>query len=437
MTLSGEIYSFEEAPLYQKSAQTYIETGIDIFDLKNKEAIPNVSTSSFPHAHSIVKLLKQIKTSKKKLRVLECGAGNGIFARHFLFACKKEGLLDKVEYLISDFDFRIVKDLRSRSLYQEFKENVHFRYLKLDLMNLDECIDIKSKPFDLGEIDLVIMNYCLHALPCSIYKKDNELLEKLYIEFLEQDNHQVQVLKEFWMEEKKVRFEAKEKKYLDLLHNIAENYKQEQKIHFNFNALDALEQLLNRLSPNGFIYIADIPTMDFDSRVSYRAFAGAIAYILNSQLISNFVETNKYWNYIHNDFILYKHIISKSQPSFRFKQTLKENFENNNPCVLFCEMISAMKIFVSNQSYKAYKALLNEFLRIDDVSVYSKLYQAIYYMKIKKFKKSKKLFEEAEKVNFFTTCPVHQYQKKLELLMERESLLKSMKPKFFGLFEIN
>ena len=191
---------------------------------------------------------------------------NGIFARHFLFACKKEALLDKIEYLISDFDFRIVKDLRSRrSLYQEFKENVNFKYLKLDLMNLDECIDIKSKPYDLGEVDLVIMNYCLHALPCSIYKKEDGILEKLYIEFLEEENHQSQVLKEFWMEKQKVRYETKEKKYLDLLHNIAEKYKEQQKIHFNFNALDALEQLLNRLSNNGFIYIADIPTMDFDS----------------------------------------------------------------------------------------------------------------------------------------------------------------------------
>ena len=99
-------------------------------------------------------------------------------------------------------------------------------------------------------------------------------------------------------------------------------------------------------------------------------------------------------------------------------------------------MISAMKIFVSDQSHKAYKALLNEFLKIDDVSVYSKLYQAIYYMKIKQYEKSKLLFEEAEKINFFSTCPVHQYKKKLELLMERESLLKNIKPKFLGLFEI-
>lgn len=426
MTLSGEIYSFEEAPLYQKSAETYIETGIDIFDLKNKEAIPNVSTSSYPHAHSIVKLLKRVKRSDKKYRILECGAGNGIFARHFLFACKKEGLLDKVEYLISDFNFRIVKDLRSRNLYQEFKEYVHFKYLQLDLLKIEECCDIKSKPYELENLDLVIMNYCLHTLPCSIYKKSSGQLEKLYIEFLEHSDRQVQVLKEFWMEEKKVRFEAKEKKYRDFIHSIADSYKDEQKIHFNFNALESLDQLFEKLNPNGFIYISDIPTMDFDSKISYRAFAGAIAYIINSQLISNFIEHKNYWDYIHNDFILYKHILSKSEPSFQFKKALKENFELNNPCVLFCEMISAMKIFVSDQSHRAYKALLNEFISIDDVSVYSKLYQAIYYMKIKNFKKSKEFFDQAEKENFFNTCPVHQHRKKLDLYIEREQLLKNL-----------
>jgi hypothetical protein len=94
---------YDKSVVNSISSEYFAKKGVDAFDSQatNSNSIPNTVSNSYPHALSIVRMLKanlDELDSSSKIRVLECGAGAGLFARHFLLAAQEEGILQRLEY---------------------------------------------------------------------------------------------------------------------------------------------------------------------------------------------------------------------------------------------------------------------------------------------------------------------------------------------------
>ncbi|MFM7458103.1 MAG: hypothetical protein ACKO3R_05530 [bacterium] len=98
---------FDKSKLDSITREYYTKKGMDAFVKKgNPRIIPHVVTTSVAHAYNVASIFKnniQTLPLDRKLRILECGSGSGIFSRHFLIAAQDLGFLDRIELIVSDF----------------------------------------------------------------------------------------------------------------------------------------------------------------------------------------------------------------------------------------------------------------------------------------------------------------------------------------------
>ena len=116
---------FEESFIYDLSSKFAVENGFDAFDKAKKStlgaSVPFEVSSSFPNAKYIYQSFKSLIESDKKVceknhrfKVLELAAGAGVFARHFLYAARDDGFLDKIEYHITDISEKSLEQIEQK-----------------------------------------------------------------------------------------------------------------------------------------------------------------------------------------------------------------------------------------------------------------------------------------------------------------------------------
>jgi SAM-dependent methyltransferase len=178
---------YDKSVVNSISSEYYAKKGVDAFDSQatNSNSIPNTVSNSYPHALSIVRMLKanlDELDSSSKIRVLECGAGAGLFARHFLLAAQEEGILQRLEYFLSDIAAHSLRQIQEKGILEEFQDLGVFRLVTLFLPNFDSVFDLEGNQIELDSLDLVIANYVVDSLPMiPLKKKEGGCFDKLQL----------------------------------------------------------------------------------------------------------------------------------------------------------------------------------------------------------------------------------------------------------------
>ena len=125
---------FDKSSLESISREYFTKKGMDAFVKKgNPHIIPHLVTTSIAHAYNVASIFKnniQTLPLDRKLRILECGSGSGIFSRHFLIAAQDLGFLDRIELIISDFSEQSLRHIKERKVLEGFTENEHYSLVK-------------------------------------------------------------------------------------------------------------------------------------------------------------------------------------------------------------------------------------------------------------------------------------------------------------------
>lgn len=115
----------------------------------------------------------------RRLRILELGAGTGLFARYFLDSlrdqCRSEGtdFYDRLTYVVTDRSQRSVDQWGERGLF-----DVHGGHVELSI--LDPARDDPLPQAD-GEFRVVFCNYLLDVLPSTVVRRGVDGPEELRV----------------------------------------------------------------------------------------------------------------------------------------------------------------------------------------------------------------------------------------------------------------
>jgi hypothetical protein len=154
----GEYVSFSDSILYKLSMLSW-QRGNDNFYV---EKIPFSFSSGFEYASLCSDLITEFsKFSTKKTRVLECGSGNGVFAKK---------LIQKLNDVDFEFSYKLTeyskKLIESYDCWVENLDNVTTDFL--DILNIEK----------LSSFNVAILTYLLDTVPCKcLVYKDSKLYE--------------------------------------------------------------------------------------------------------------------------------------------------------------------------------------------------------------------------------------------------------------------
>jgi ubiquinone/menaquinone biosynthesis C-methylase UbiE len=394
----------------------YKKQGIKAYSRTIQKFIPNEISNCFPHALSLAKILEKIVNDKKtdKVKVLDLGCGSGIFAKHLLIAIKELGFLDKVELIVADYSKQVLKDIKSLKILDGFK---NYTLVEVNALELNTAKTLDGKSFDINNLDLVIMNYLYDALPTKILRPDkNKKLEKLQFRLLQEDNESaideiddkmicedLNLINKLLIDARWVEYKPKEEaqieqEYFDFVKDEPVNPLGE--VIYNYGVLKVTETLLDLLSPEGLIYSADMPNR-FDSQSSFTLYGNAAAHDINESLIINTFIKKGVEIFFHRDTLLNHYFFSKTQAAMiRQEKPIKENFVSSSKTDIFVDLKQALNAINSPYSKDIFRMLVQELVKIDTHSCFSKVAQAQDLLNFGNDTEAKELFAEAQKIDF-------------------------------------
>ena len=263
---------FNSSMLHSISSEYFAKKGIDAFDnSRASESIPNSVTNSYPHALSLARILKANIADKPlntKVKVLECGSGSGMFARHFLIAAQELGFLDRLEFYLSDIAVLSLLQIKEKGILKEFSEGVNFHFITLSLPDFGSARDLSGELINLEKLDLVIANYVIDALPMlPLKKKQNGKFDKLQLRLSdEQSLEEVNLvydtnflsrleIKERWVEYDLQSASDLERKYFNIFESSSGSYPIGSELRYSYFALAVIESLKTKLDSRGLFYV--------------------------------------------------------------------------------------------------------------------------------------------------------------------------------------
>ena len=425
---------YDKSVLNSISSEYFAKKGVDAFDHQstNSNAVPNTVTNSYPHALSIVRMLKanlDELDSSSKIRVLECGAGAGLFARHFLLAAQEEGILHRLEYFLSDIAAHSLRQIQEKGILEEFQHLGVFRLVTLFLPNFDSVFDLEGNQIALDSLDLVIANYVVDALPMIPLKKtEGGRFDKLQLkisqnQFIKNQN----LLSDFgflsrlniterWVDYDLAQASEMEQKYFHILESCASHHPVGAELRFSYFILDLMDSLKEKLKPNGLFYIYDIPSKQ-ESKKHYYFFANSVANLLNEELIFKFVQSSNLTILARQDtYQANLLIVNAEQPKLDLVEAFSSEFEKTCNINVYNEIIQMINVIKSPQSVELLKFLVDKFQEIDGKSALSLTAKGLYHEAIKDYETALDIYLAVRKVDFLNECLIEAKINKLRAL---------------------
>jgi len=413
---------FNSSILHSISAEYYAKKGINAFDnSRASESIPNSVTNSYPHAFSLAKILKanlEAKPLGRKIRVLECGSGPGMFARHFLIAAQELGFLDELEFYLSDIASFSLLQIKEKGILTEFREGEHFHFITLSLPDLNSAKDLSGNMIDLSDLDLVIANYVIDVLPSlPLRKKENGKFDKLQLKI--SDNRSIEEVnlvydtaflssldvRERWVDYHLQGASDLERKYFSVLESSASKYPVDAELIYNYFALAVIDNLRSRLSSNGLFYMIDIPAKPEISNQYYIVYGNSIANLINEQLLVYFARSLGSGVLIYKDHLFTRLLMTKSpETNPKLEEAFSNEFQKTNHMNLYHELIQLINIIKSPQSIEVLKFLVDKFQEIDGKSALSLTSQGFYHEAIRDYESALTFYKQARLIDFFNEC---------------------------------
>lgn len=262
------------------------------------------------------------------IRVLELGAGTGLFARYFLDAfriiCQQQNkdFYHRLEYVVSDRSRRTCEEWQEYGLFDDHRESVstgvcagnqpgHFQ-------------NLKGETTELGSLRAVFANYVLDVMPSTIVKAgpsgpeqlcirthlahDSELISQYsdltlaqVQEIVKSDSpaEQVKLLPILSLFEFDTQFLPVGDDKPPYLEELLEYGKSEERSLLNFGAIHCLQKCLTALDVNGFILLNDYGPTEREQVASHAAtqrFGSSLALGLNFPFLEHhFSKCGKVW----------------------------------------------------------------------------------------------------------------------------------------------
>ena len=413
---------FNSSILHSISSEYYAKKGIDAFDnSRASESIPNSVTNSYPHALSVAKILKtnlEAKPLNKKIKVLECGSGPGMFARHFLIAAQELGFLDRLEFYLSDIAAFSLLQIKEKGILAEFIEGQHFHLITLSLPDLNSAKDLSGNTVGLEDLDLVIANYVMDVLPSlPVKKRENGKFDKLQLRIsdnqpLEEVNliYDTSFLSRLDIRERWVDYDLQvasdlERKYHNVLESSSSSLPIGTELLYNYFALAVIDNLRSKLSEGGLFYVVDIPAKPETSNQHYIVYGNSIANLINEQLLVYFARSQGSKVLIYKDHLFTRLIISKSlDANPKLEEAFSNEFQRTNHMNLYHELIQLINIIKSPQSIDVLKFLVDKFQEIDGKSALSLTSKGFYYEAIRDYERALSFYKQAQMLDFFNEC---------------------------------
>lgn len=425
---------YDKSILNSISSEYYAQKGVDAFDHQstNSNAVPNTVSNSYPHALSIVRMLKANLDEldfSSKIRVLECGAGAGLFARHFLLAAQEEGILHRLEYFLSDIAAHSLRQIQQKGILEEFQYLGVFRLVTLFLPNFDSVFDLEGNQIALDSLDLVIANYVVDSLPMiPLKKKEGGCFDKLQLKISQNQFIQNQNLisdlgflsrlniTERWVNYDLTQASEMEQKYFHIFESCASHHLVGAELRFSYFILDLMDSLKQKLKPKGLFYIYDIPSKQELTR-HYCFFANSVANLLNEELIVKFVQSSNLTLLARQD--TYQSnllIINAEQPKPDLVEAFSREFEKTCNINVFNEIIKMINVIKSPQSVELLKFLVDKFQEIDGKSALSLTAKGLYHEAIKDYDTALDIYLAVRKIDFLNECLIEAKINKLRAL---------------------
>lgn len=409
---------FDKSRLNDLSTEYYEKAGLDAFSKKNNNLniVPHLVTTSFPHAKNLVQILKanlDKLPAKRKVRILECGAGTGIFSRNFLLAAREIGLLDHIEYIISDISELSLKQIKEKKILGDFIEDEHYKFVVLDLLNFEAAKDLNAKAFEIIDLDLVVLNYVVDILPMLPVKKITEnSFEKQQIRILCFKNDEINIsaqnslasliTEQQWVSIDLDSLEPQQQKFINILKLICSKNPTGKEIRYSYAALEVFEILNSRLSENGIVYIADIPSPTVESLSidkHYSLYGNTKAnYIQESLLISHFGSLG--YSHLDKKEANLSRLLFFKNKSTANNSTIKNLFLRCNELEIFSQIIRMFPMITDSALVNVAKALLDKLLEIDSKSCTALTLQGSYYFLTKDYEKAMEFYKKAQTIDF-------------------------------------
>lgn len=423
--ISKDLYLIEDwqdcdsSVLEKISIENFLESGVEVFSKQDSpHIVPHLITTSYPHAKSLALILKEIFnniTSNRKLRVLETGAGSGIFSRNFLIAARELGFLDSIEYLVSDISELGLKQIRDNKILDGFTEGEHYKFISLDLLNINDAKDLDGENFEVKDLDLVIFNYVLDQIPMlPIRRVSDSEFKKLQIRILTQhleysDLSNIKKLKNLrsleiekrWVNWELDSLDPLKKQHFDLLNKLFNKEPERREAKFSPLTFEMFNTLKDRLTDLGAIYISDMQSKISNSQKSseyFGLFGGTKANLIEEPLIILYFESLGY-SHLHKREANLARLFFFKNESMINKQC-RNAFFSNNDLEAYNQIITMFPQIKDPSLIKVAKALLDRFLEIDNVSATALTFQGSYHFLLKEYDKALAFYKEALKIDF-------------------------------------
>ncbi|MCH2226810.1 MAG: hypothetical protein MK033_03470 [Candidatus Caenarcaniphilales bacterium] len=404
---------FDKSSLASITREYYKEKGMDAFSsAKSSNAIPAQTSCSYAHAESLVLLLKdEIMVNSPGLetyRVMECGVGSGLFSYNFLKAAKAHNILDKITYCVCDFDANILKKIVDVGFLDKYTSNIE--YVVVDLLNLDQAFYYDTeKPFDHKDLNLVIMNYVLDALPAkpvthSLTAKSE--FNKLQVKLSQKSDKDLDnnilsndvFLKQLKVDKKYSPYildqeDEVEQKYISLLSTYMKQFdpRKQKAFPYSYGAIKAVSSIMNSLDDKGLLYVMDIPYRENFSAGTYEIFGNTIANLVNFEIITSTVKSESgSYRYRRNEY--YGRLLVSKDADYLFDISKElgpvDEFMDNSPLNLLSDLIRAIKTINTREGMKISAILIDELKKITPDSPYTYMVESQYYTVLKEYDKA-------------------------------------------------
>jgi hypothetical protein len=409
---------FDKSSLESISREYFTKKGMDAFVKKgNPHIIPNLVTTSIAHAYDVASIFKNnIHTLPvdRKLRILECGSGSGIFSRHFLIAAQDLGFLDRIELIISDFSEQSLKHIKERKILEGFIENEHYSFLNLDLLNSSTAVNLNGDSVNLKDIDLAVLNYVMDALPMiPLAKNPDGLFYKQQIRILSSSDSEerdivnnTSYLSSLMIEQRWEPYDLHsgsdlEQDFFNIFSDLTAEHPEGWQSRYSYGSLSALKLLNSILSDNGMIYIADIPSPLLTKKQNqhYMLFGNSKANYINEDLMINYMQSLGY-SFLQKREANLSRIVFCKNDSATTNKKFREFFLNVRDLQRFVEIVSMFQTIKDSSLSDVAKILLDKLLEIDNQSSLALTFQGSYHLLNKNYEKALDFYKQAREIDF-------------------------------------
>lgn len=411
---------YDKCSLYDLSHKYYATRACDSFvNNENTVVLPNLITSNYVHAYTLANLLKanlELIPENKKLKVLEFGSGSGLFARNFLLAAEELGYLDRLTFIVTDISELFLEQMHSRAVFQGFTLAKHYELVKLDLLDLDSATTLNGEKFILEDLDLVVSNYVLNAVPMiplrysdaepSVYErlqlKISSSLNPESVDLArELDFFSTLKIEERWVKYSLEEASDTEKKYFPLFKAHLDKLPAAQAGRFSYKALEIIEELNSRLSEYGMFYLVDISSLGPNALKYYSFYTNALANLLSEGLLTDLAKSLNMQVLRQQDINVFRVLFYKNTGVFPpLNKIFNQDFVFKNKIALFKKISDLLKTVNDPDLLDVYKLLLDKFLKLDDKSVSALNFQGDYYYLLGDSKRALDFYLKAKEIDF-------------------------------------